>query len=107
MNNEIKDLYHPYRWVDGRGEQRMHMIPMRSSDILKMFGVGGANGNGPIPAGYEGGMWIGNTWVHIRASGAEGKTQHRRRVRAQCNVCGKMVCAGHLSQHKKIHRKEV
>jgi hypothetical protein len=73
---------------------------LRSSDILRLFVVGGKDGNGPIPAYYEANRMIGDTLVRIRAAGSEGKTQHRRRVQAQCNRCGTWVCAGHLDQHR-------
>ena len=81
-------------------EGRTFWHKLRSSDILRLFGVGGKDGNGPIPAHYEAQRMIGDTLVRIRAAGPEGKSRHRRRVQAQCNHCGTWVCAGHLDQHR-------
>lgn len=86
---------------------------MRSSDILQLFGVGGAGGNGAIPKDFDNGRWIGDTYVvilpidrRVHKLGAAtwnlglGQRIPKRRVLAQCNRCERLVCAGHLHQHR-------
>ncbi len=105
MSSEIKNLHYPYRWRNNIGQEEVYMRQMHSSDILKLFHVGGKNGNGPIPADFYASKWIGDVLVEVRTKAHAAESQINRRVVAMCNECGKWVCAGHLFQHQKIHRK--
>lgn len=73
---------------------------MRNDHILGLFGL---KPNGPIPPDFSAEKKIGNVWVFIYKRG-EGNI--KRRVVARCphDDCHKLVCAGHLDQHMKVHK---
>jgi hypothetical protein len=74
---------------------------MQSRDILAAFGL---PPNSPIPASFSARQRIGDVAVTIvpRATKElDGKRLPKRRVVAQCPLCGDYVCAGHLDQHMK------
>lgn len=73
---------------------------MRSDHILRIFGL---SPSGPIPPNYSAGMYIRNVLVEIHPRGA---LRIKRRVVAHCPKCQKIVCAGHLEQHMKVHNGE-
>ena len=76
-----------------------HGIPMRSAEVLRHFGL---PPNGHIPPDYSAERIIGNIRVKIVPKGG---LHMKRRVVAHCPECDKMVCAGHLLQHMKKHKK--
>ena len=78
---------------DGRG------FPLRSHDILALFGL---KPSSPIPADYMARMAIGGVQVAIVP---RGTAAIKRRVLAECPSCGRWVCAGHLDQHLRRHRR--
>jgi hypothetical protein len=80
---------------------------MTSSDILKAFGL---PPNSPIPADHYDTQRIGDVAVTIVPRAAMGgylreggERLPKRRVVAQCPLCARMVCAGHLDQHM-VHK---
>ena len=106
MNQELErkvegavNLEYLAQVIDGKEWRR----PIRSSDMLMLFGTGGKTGSGPIPKDYEWGRWIGDTFVRIQKASDIGHPDNHvkvnRRVIAMCNRCGTWVCAGHLTQH--------
>jgi hypothetical protein len=72
---------------------------MNSSEILTEFGLPPSS---PIPQHYADTKKIDGVWVHIFPRGA---SPINRRVVAECPVCTKLVCAGHLQQHLKVHKE--
>jgi hypothetical protein len=92
---QIKDNL---RYVDERYSDRSWQ--MRNDHILELFGL---PPNGPIPPDYNDERQIGNVKVYIVPRGA---IRLKRRVVALCPQCNEIVCAGHLDQHLKVHRKE-
>jgi hypothetical protein len=74
-----------------------HGWPMRNDHILHLFGL---PSNHPIPPDYEDIKLIGNVWVRIYP---RGQAHIGRRVVAECPKCERLVCAGHLMQHMKVH----
>jgi hypothetical protein len=76
--------------------------PLRSHDILKLFGLPPSS---PIPPAYTAAKIIDNVLVMIVPTGALAPDGGpNRRVVAKCPACAKLVCAGHLSQHMKVHK---
>jgi hypothetical protein len=72
---------------------------MFSHEVLKEFGLAPSS---PIPPNYSAEKEIDGVMVYIYPRGA---LNIKRRVVAKCPVCYRLVCAGHLNQHFKIHRK--
>jgi hypothetical protein len=73
---------------------------MRNDQILSLFGL---PPNGHIPPNYSAERTIGNVRVRIVPQGA---LKIKRRVVAHCPECDKVVCAGHLDQHMRKHKKD-
>lgn len=71
---------------------------MRNDHILQLFGL---PPNGHIPPEYTAAKYIGNVYVEIHP---RGQAPIKRRVVAICPTCQKVVCAGHLDQHMKVHK---
>lgn len=91
------DIKDNLRYVDSKYSDRPW--PMRNDHILTLFGL---NPNSPIPPDYSAEKKIGNVWVFIYK---KGEAKIKRRVVARCphDDCHKLVCAGHLDQHMKVH----
>jgi hypothetical protein len=92
---EIKDNL---CYVDSRYSDRPW--PMRNDHILTLFGL---KPNAAIPSKFSDEKMIGNVKVKIVP---RGSITMKRRVVAECPKCQKMVCAGHLMQHMKIHKEK-
>jgi hypothetical protein len=92
---EIHDNLHYTDSTYGNPERKWQM---RSDHILKLFNL---PPNGPIPPSYRAYKRIGNVKVLIRPQHQWWRI--KRRVVAQCPKCFKVVCAGHLMQHMKVH----
>jgi hypothetical protein len=71
--------------------------PLRNDKILSFFGLPPSV---HIPKDMEATRMIGNVKVRIVRP---GQLPIKRRVVADCPVCKKTVCAGHLHQHMKVH----
>jgi len=106
--SEARNLEVPCEYKKADGTIAEYMRGLHSSDILKFFKLGGKNGNGPIHPDAQGGAWIGDTCLFIvpaRKSPHWDKSlpgaRVGRRVVAMCNRCGRMVCPGHLHQHRR------
>jgi hypothetical protein len=80
-----------------------HGFQMMSHEILEIFGL---KPHSPIPVDFEGSRVIDGVEVIIRAKRARD-WEIKRRVVARCPYCSTLVCAGHLHQHFKVHRKEM
>jgi hypothetical protein len=79
---------------------------MMSYDILPLFDL---PPNSPIPFDLFAVRQIGDVVVAIVPRGQkemDGQRLPKRRVVAQCPLCAKLVCAGHLDQHMRasIHQ---
>jgi hypothetical protein len=70
---------------------------MRNDHILTLFGI---PAHGHIPPDMFAYKVIGNVQVMIVPL---GYFKIKRRVVAFCPKCKKIVCAGHLDQHMKVH----
>jgi hypothetical protein len=78
-----------------------HNWLLRNDQILTLFGL---PPNTAIPADYQAEKFIGNVRVMIVP---RGSLSIRRRVVAQCPTCSRLVCAGHLDQHMKVHKNGI
>jgi hypothetical protein len=98
QNTTIEDIeiHDNLRYVDPQYPK--FKWQMRNDHILKLFGLPPSS---PIPADYFASKKIGNVWVNIFP---RGELHIKRRVVATCPHCLKMVCAGHLHQHMKVHK---
>jgi hypothetical protein len=94
---EIHDNLHYTDSTYGNPERKWQM---RSDHILKLFDL---PPNGPIPPDHFDSRVIGNVQVMIVP---RGYFKIKRRVVAYCPKCKKIVCAGHLMQHMKVHKKD-
>jgi hypothetical protein len=99
-DDTVEEIEAKVRFAEGLKYQttyqgRIFWHKLRSSDLCRLFGVGGNSGGGPIPPSYSGARMVGDTLVVIRHQSVGG-----RRVVANCNKCGAAVCAGHLDQHR-------
>jgi hypothetical protein len=72
-------------------------LPMRNDHILHLFGLQPGR---HIPVNHKDKRMIGNVLVRIVP---RGELNIKRRVIAHCPTCDKVVCAGHLHQHMKVH----
>ena len=84
----IDDQYPNFKWQ------------MRNDHILALFDL---PPNRAIPPNFSAEKKIGNVWVFIYK---RGEAKIGRRVVARCPYedCHRLVCAGHLDQHMKVHK---
>jgi hypothetical protein len=98
METEHIEIQNNLRYIDKRYSNRSW--PLRNDHILELFGL---PPNSPIPPNHRDEKRIGNIKVFIVP---QGTIHIKRRVVAQCPNCYKLVCAGHLFQHLKVHNRK-
>lgn len=75
--------------------------PVRNGTLIEALGL--RPGHKLPEEGLEP-VWVGNVRVRIWPRDPN-KSRKAHRTEAECPTCATWVCAGHLHQHMKIHRR--
>ncbi len=93
----LDNLRYQHEFPDGR----TFNWPMRWDQLYVALGL---DPNKHLPVDGLGRQYVGNVLVWVVPK-IPGRNQDAKRVWCECPDCGRVLTAGKLQQHRKVHRR--